>query len=109
MVQQFDSLQLAFERVDAVDAETVSATEIEATLAPSGPLGRFHKGPQCCTLSHLRAYRRFLETDNSHAAIFEDDVRVSPATRHVLENLEWLPTNIGIVKIERFGPARQQV
>jgi len=109
MVQQFDSLQLAFERVDAVDAETVSATEIEATLAPSGRLGRFHKGPQCCTLSHLRAYRCFLETNESHAVIFEDDARLSPDTPHVLWTLGSLPQSIGILKLERFGPVHQRV
>jgi len=109
MVAQFDALHLSFERIDAADAETVSIAELETTLASRGPLGPFHRGPQCCTLSHLRIYRRFLETDEAYAVVVEDDARLSAKTPRFLENLDWFPSAAGVVKIERFGPEHQHV
>jgi glycosyl transferase family 25 len=109
MVAQLNALQLSFERVDATDAETASAAELEAALASHGPMGPFHRGPQCCTLSHLRTLHRFLATGQPHAVVLEDDVRLGAGASRVLRNLDWFPSAAGIVKIERFGPAHQRV
>ena len=108
MAARFEALQLDFERVDATDAKTVTTAELEA-LAPRGPLGPFQRGPQCCTLSHLRTYRRFLATGASHAVVLEDDVRLSTDAARYLKDLDWLPPSAGIVKLERFGPEHQRV
>jgi glycosyl transferase family 25 len=109
MVAQFDALHLAFERVDAVDAETVGTAELEAVLTSHGPLGPFHRGPQCCTLSHLRTYRRFVATSEPYAVVLEDDARLSPEASRFLRHLDWLSPAAGVVKIERFGPVHQHV
>ena len=109
MIAQFDALRLSFERTDAVDTETVSSAEIDAVLTSVGPLGPFHRGPQCCTLSHLHTYRRLLETAEPYAVILEDDARLSPESPSFLLNLNWFPPDAGVVKIERFGPEHQHV
>lgn len=108
MTAQFERFQLGFERVDATDTQTVTRAELEA-LAPRGPLGPFQLGPQCCTLSHLRTYRRFLAIDAPHAVVLEDDVRLSPDAARFLGSLDWVPAFAGVVKLERFGPEYQRV
>ncbi len=109
MVAQFDALHLSFERIDAADTESISEAELEAALVSRGPLGPFHRGPQCCTLSHLRTYRHFLASGEPYAVVLEDDARLSAEAPRLLLNLGWFPPTAGIVKIERFGPEHQHV
>ena len=109
MAAQLAALHLDFQRIDATDSETVSMAELEALLAPRGPLGPFQLGPQCCTLSHLRTYQHFLRSGEAYAIVLEDDAQLSPGAARFLETLDWFPPDAGVVKIERFGPEHQHV
>ena len=60
------ALGLPYTRIEAVDGLSLTATAAMPAAA------------QGCYLSHINAYRAFLETGASHCVIMEDDVVLSP-------------------------------
>ncbi|MDR1333648.1 MAG: glycosyltransferase family 25 protein [Holosporaceae bacterium] len=84
------ALGFAVERVSAIDGKTLSPKEIESVA--SAELYKFffkmypEEGTIGCALSHEKAWRTFLESDNEFAIIFEDDVQFDPKKlREVIE------------------------
>lgn len=79
----FSALGWPFERIEAIDAHDLQATLAyrEQTLAlPPHALGwgvkrlrAFSLVEEACFCSHLKALRRFLETECTHALVLEDD------------------------------------
>lgn len=88
---QLDALGLEFERVDAVDGKA-------ADLGPGTDL--ITPIERACAFSHRRAWARFLESGESHCLVMEDDVLVSPHAGKLVENLNRLPGNAEIVRLE---------
>lgn len=109
MNRQAGLLGLALDRVEAVDARTAKSAEIERWFASGGPLGEIPLGDKACLLSHRLAWERFLATSDSHAAILEDDVRLSPDARTLLADDGWVPADVAVVKLEHYGPIGQRV
>jgi glycosyl transferase family 25 len=75
----------------------------------TGPLGEIPRGDQCCTLSHVKAWREFLASGADYAAVLEDDVVLGPGAEFALRDANWIPRGIDLVKLEHYGPARQGV
>lgn len=100
-----NKVSIAFERVSAVDAAVASETELAASRT-QGPIGYLSPGTRSCTASHLKALRRFLETEARHALILEDDVVVRPELAKLLLDDHWISGRAHILKIEKFGPLR---
>src|SRR5882757_6064850 len=75
MTGQATALDLALERVEALDA--TSAQGLERWFVPAGPLGEIPRGDKACLLSHRRAWELFIASDEAHAVFLEDDVRLS--------------------------------
>lgn len=88
MENEMSNLGLSFERMPAVSAQDASASE---TLLPA-EIG--------CYLSHVACWKRFLETDDEHCLILEDDVVFAPSAHQVLRDLSWWTPGVDIVKIE---------
>jgi glycosyl transferase family 25 len=109
MTAQFARLGLEFTPVEAVDARTVPDCDIERWFTAAGPLGVLPKGDKCCTLSHRRAWQMLAASGESHAAIFEDDVVLTPQATLLLRDASWVAPDIGLVKLEQYGPPSQRV
>jgi glycosyl transferase family 25 len=109
MIAQLDRLGVPFERVAAMDAHALSETQAGAKFAANGPLGPVPKGDQCCTLSHMEAWRQFLASGDSHGLILEDDVLLDGDAGPLLRDAAWVPPGAGLLKIERYGPPSQRV
>jgi len=107
MQRQASRLGLELTRLEAVDARSV--TPPPGLFAPSGPLGEIPRGDQCCTLSHVAAWKEFLAGEGSHAVILEDDVVLSPGADFVLRDADWIPPHIDLIKLEHYGPRGQSV
>ena len=107
--EQLEALDIAFTRIDAVDARTVSDEEIAPLFATEGKYGVVAKGDRCCTLSHIRCWEIFLENSAEHALVLEDDVVLHPDAAGLLSDLAWLPKDIDLLKIESYGPASQRI
>ncbi len=75
----------------------------------AAPWAKFHWGDKACTLSHVKCWKEFLDSGDSHAAILEDDVVLRDGAGIVLKDAAWIPKAVGLVKLEHYGPARQSV
>jgi len=90
-----------FTRVQAVDGRSLSQTDIENISAyPTAVSVRLQAGEIACYLSHIKAWRMLLESDEDYA-IFEDDIDVSADAAEVLmASTDWIPQDADIVKLE---------
>lgn len=86
----------------AVDYRDVSEADIYAKVCLEGPWGYVHPPAAACTVSHMKVWERFLETDKTHCLIMEDDIHISPELGHWMDNLDWWPEGADIVKLERW-------
>jgi glycosyl transferase family 25 len=109
MQAQGARLGLSWTRIDAVDARTADAMDRTRCFAPNGPLGEIPRGDQCCTLSHVNAWRALYDSGDSHAAILEDDVVLDARAAFALKDAAWIPAGIDLVKLEHYGPMGQSV
>lgn len=107
MRQEAEGLVLT--RVDALDAATSEAGSVDRWFAAGGPLGEIPRGDKCCLLSHRQAWALFLESGDAHAVFLEDDVRLSKVAGALLISDAWIPPDVGVVKLEHYGPPGQRV
>lgn len=84
----------------AVDCHTVITEEIYAHVKREGPWGFIHPPAAACTLSHMKIWERFLQTDRTHCLVLEDDIHISPELGQWTDDLSWWPEDAGIVKLE---------
>ena len=109
MTEQLDALGIAFERIDALDARSVSDAELARQFRDDGPLGIIPRGDKCCALSHVRAWRAFAKSGDDYGLILEDDVAIDANAARLLRDASWIPPSVDLLKIERYGPPRQRV
>ena len=102
MAPMLEGLGVAHTRVSGVDAQAMSDAELDEFFPRKGPLGELGRGDKACTLSHLKAMRAFLATDQPAALILEDDVTVSDDLASVLTGKEWWPEGAGLLKLETY-------
>lgn len=95
MAGRLSRLGLKFEFVDAVDGSASSPPELAARSHSRDTLrllGRnLTPGEIGCGLSHLRLYRRLLDSGLEEAVILEDDVILDPALPAFLRQRHRLP------------------
>lgn len=84
---QFEQLNLAYERVEAVEGARLPAELPEFSELSYKLLHGRRRTPAeiGCYLSHIECARRLLASKHTHALILEDDVLISPQTRAVVE------------------------
>lgn len=92
-------------RIDAVDATDPAQQALIDAMIQSGPCGTLGKGALCCTLSHAKAWRQFLETTDDYAVILEDDIIVSDDFETVVALILAAKPGLDLVKIECGGSA----
>ena len=109
MESQASRLGLNLSRLEARDAREAEPEELGRWFEKNGPLGVIPMGDQCCFLSHRLAWTRLVESGDAYAAVLEDDVELSPRAPLVLQNPDWIPPDINLVKLEHYGPASQSV
>lgn len=87
MDAQLGALGIAYERVAGIDGKALSPP-----IDGFDPVGyrrlhgrKFHAGEVGCYLSHMKAIRTFLASDNAYGLILEDDAKLPPDLFHVLE------------------------
>jgi glycosyl transferase family 25 len=109
MHSQLSAFDISFDVVPAIDARTTPDQTVDRHFTTNGPLGPLPKGDKCCTLSHLLAWDAFLASDTSHGLFLEDDVALDPDAAHLLHDASWIPDEVGLLKIEHYGPEGQRV
>ena len=104
MRQQAERVGLEFERISAVDALDVP-DDLASYFAhiQTGTLPIVDDGAVGCYASHLKALRRFEQTDAPAALILEDDARLPENIVQVLDELiAALPAGWGFVHLSRL-------
>ncbi|HLJ52743.1 MAG TPA: glycosyltransferase family 25 protein [Rhizomicrobium sp.] len=109
MTAQLNALGISFERVAALDAYSISDAQLARQFRDDGPLGVIAKGDKCCALSHALAWQSFARSGEPHAVILEDDVALDAAAATLLRDDSWIPEDVDLLKLERYGPPNQRV
>ncbi len=102
---RLSSIGLTFERISAVNSETIDEEQEKRLFSYSSghlPLG---KGEMGCFLSHRKVWQEIVDRGLKWAFVAEDDLHLSHATPF-FETTDWLPEAAHIVKAET---ARQKV
>ena len=88
------------EFVEAVGVETTSKEDLLSSCKSDGPWGVFQPGNMAFTISHALVWERFLASDAQYAAIFEDDIFISPELQLWLQDMGWWPEDCALVRLE---------
>ncbi len=94
------NLGLNVARISAVDGRTLSPSELEAYANPAPRFGQLGPGEIGCFLSHRKAWEAIRQSGDEWAAVFEDDVYLSPDATRLLSDVSWIPPGADIVKLE---------
>ena len=106
MREVFAEQGLNFERIDAVDAASLSDGFVRKIVAP--PFGKYARNltPSeiACYLSHKKAWETALSRDLDYAAFFEDDIHLAlDAGQLLASSAEWLPEGSDLIKLETLA------
>lgn len=102
---EFSQAGLSFERVEAVDGQTLSDDDIRLHRAyPNGLCYKLNRAHIGCHLSHKLAWSKFLQTAEPFAAIFEDDVHLGRGIAELLETAkDCFPEKAHVIKLDTWG------
>jgi glycosyl transferase family 25 len=100
MEREFDAAALKPNFFPAIYYRDMSYDYLLEYCLPTGPWGRTQPGHMATTISHMKVWERFLETDLPYCAVFEDDVFVAPDLGRLLNDMSWWPEDADIVKLE---------
>ena len=92
------ALGYPFERIRAIDGQNLTQ-KIVRTFADEKTWFKIHKdhisnrkGTLACSLSHIKTWKRFLQSKAQYALIFEDDITFNPQTlRSIVSQLKTVP------------------
>ena len=104
MQAQFARIGVPFTRIAAVDAALLIEEEIDAFRSSVADAYRPHSwgpGPnRDLSKSQRRSGKRLHPSDDSYAAVFEDDVHLSDRIAALLKNSTWIHDSVDIVRFE---------
>jgi glycosyl transferase family 25 len=103
MRNQLDNLGVAFKRIEAVDAKSMSNEQIaqfRASLVDVERHSTWSPGGIGCFLSHKKTWAEIAAGDKEYAAVFEDDVHLSNRIAPLLRDSGWVPRPADIVRFE---------
>ena len=103
------SVGIKFERFDATDALRETEDILNTNLELNGPLGLISKGDKACFQSHSKLWNIIALTETKPVLILEDDVQINNGALDVLKNIDWIPSDMNIIKCERFGNSRHKI
>lgn len=87
----------------ACDARSIPEEKIARAVKKNGPLGLLGLGDRACTVSHMWAWRSFLDTPASYALFLEDDVYLAEDVATLLSDTGWIPRGHEAIKLEKYG------
>jgi glycosyl transferase, family 25 len=111
MEDQFRKLGIDSHFTTAIDANSDEFAQAQSVyqLKNTGPWGPQTNGTLACTLSHLKAYKEFLDSGFELALIFEDDAVMSSDIVHWVADTNWMPKSADIVRVEYWNSGQHLV
>ena len=93
-------IDIQYERVDAVDAKTLSEDIYRHVTAPNIEYPHHLRlGEIACFMSHHACWQRLVDSDNDWALIFEDHCEFSPLADRYLKSTDWIPQECELVQL----------
>lgn len=99
--EQMSGFGLKYERVPAVDGNSLSEGEVDRLSRASSGRLPWDKGAMGCFLSHRKVWELIIERELDWAFIAEDDLHIAKANPFFSEST-WIPENADIIKAETF-------
>lgn len=102
---RLNELNIGFERIEAFDGSNLSDDEYNSLTYPYNHQCRVRftreltKGEVGCFISHRKCWQKLVNSNEDYAVILEDDLHISDEAKQFLENLDWLPSNINLIRL----------
>ena len=94
----FEEYELDFGYFDAINKQ--QAADILAKYNLSVTNAQLSAGEVACYLSHYCLWQQVVEQQLPYLMVFEDDIYFSKSATAVLSNLDWLPSDFDVIKLE---------
>jgi len=96
----FGSMGLVFTRVEGVDGSQLPDDIIHHHQPTAGFFGWLSRGEIGCFLSHRHCWQFIANGPTDFGLVFEDDIMISPRAAELLRNIDWIPADADIVKLD---------
>lgn len=94
----FDAHKLNFNYFDAINKDQVKDYLQKYNLTVQSKI--MSEGEVACYLSHYCLWEQVIEQKLPYLMVFEDDIYFSKNSDDILNNLEWLPSDFDVIKLE---------
>ena len=99
MKKKLTSLNITFERVEAVDSQNLSQSEYNMCKAPNREYPyKLWDGELACFLSHRRCWTKLVNSPYDWALIFEDHCIFSPRSEEYFSSTDWIPEGCELIQ-----------
>lgn len=102
METQFETLGVGWRRIAAIDAQVASDERLSADVALTGHRMAMGRGSMCCAATNCDIFRMILEENLPAAMIVQDDAELAADLPALMDDLSWIPDDIGIVQCELY-------
>lgn len=103
MQRRLSQLDVAYERIQAIDGKALQAEEIDAVRILVPGWLEISASEVGCFLSHRKCWEMIGHGQDQYGCVLEDDVLLSPRLRTFLSSTDWIAAGADIVKLEKAG------
>lgn len=103
IIEQFNNQNIKFNFFDAIQPDDNSniANDLSLNISDCD----LTQGEIACLLSHVSLWKKMIDEELTHIAIFEDDILLGESADLLLQGAEWMPNIADIIKLEKFASA----
>lgn len=100
ITEEFHKQNIPFQFFDAVNIDNYQTYQKKFSIDFNSE--NFTKGEKACFLSHVALWDYCVKNNLNFIAVFEDDVLLSNNAASFLKKIDWIPSDVEIVKLEKF-------
>lgn len=101
IIKEFGKQGVDFEFFDAITPEQLPSLAKKFHInIENSPLTQ---GELACLFSHVCLWQKAIDDNLDYIAIFEDDIYLGENANIFLNNMDWIPNNLHIIKLEKFN------
>ena len=105
MQKELSALGVQYERVTAIDGQTLSNKKIQSLTPYQYSKSKLwfpyklSKAEYACFLSHRKCWKKLIESPEEYALILEDDIKFIPDTIAFFKNSDWIPNDVHLIQL----------
>ena len=105
IAKQLDTMNIEWTRLNAVDGKNCEKSVLNISTR-YGKIGSLSEGVRGCTASHYKFWKKFTYSGEEFGIVLEDDVKLSEDFKSLICDVNWIPKNTNIIKLEKFAANR---